>query len=163
MSSGRNRAKVFSSHAAQQHRATSRSGRLTQQNRRCRERDQRAPAQLGRPAGRQSMPPMPSLPTGNSGGPLFAEEPIDTDRAHSPRSTRSAFRVRAWTSKGIRSRKTARIRHRTNQPVTNSSKSALSRLRRAPEDALACSDLATLEPGWPRGPAAVFGERKAGR
>ena len=163
MSSGRNRAKVSSSYAAQQHRATSRSGRLMQQNRRCRKRDQRAPAQLARPAGRQSMPPMPSLPTGNSGGPLFAEEPIDTDRAHSQRSARRAFKVRDLTSKGIRSRKTARLRHRTNRPVTNSSKPDLSRLHRAPEDALVCSDLVLLEPGWPRGPAAVFLERKAGR
>lgn len=134
-----------------------------QQNRRCRKRDQRAPAQLARPAGRQSMPPMPSLPTGNSGGPLFAEEPIDTDRAHSQRSARRAFKVRDLTSKGIRSRKTARLRHRTNRPVTNSSKPDLSRLHRAPEDALVCSDLVLLEPGWPRGPAAVFLERKAGR
>ena len=117
----------------------------------------------GRPAGRQSMPPMPSPPTDNSGEPLFAEEPIDTDSAHSQRSTRSAFKVRALASKGIRSRKTVRLRHRTNRPVTNSSKPALSRLHRAPEDALVCSDLALLEPRWPRGPTAVFLEREAGR
>ena len=87
----------------------------------------------------------------------------DTDSAHSQRSTRSTFKVRALASKGIRSRKTVRLQHRTNRPVTNSSKPALSRLHRAPEDALVCSDLALLEPRWPRGPTAVFLEREAGR
>ena len=106
---------------------------------------------------------MPSLPTGGSRGPLFAEEPVDTDRARSQRSTTNAFKVRALTSNDIRSRRTARIRRRTNRPVTNASKEAVSRLHRALEDALICSDIALLEPRWPRGPAAVSLEREAGR